>query len=131
MARAASPHPRPPLSPTNQINYLSSVGIPVPDIENMVSISKAILGRTPEELKAVVSWLEGKGLTGAALVDFLEAYPSLLAYSPAANGEYLEKSKARVSLVFGDRGGRRAVGITPWREGTVFGTAPVAPTRPE
>ena len=117
-----------------QINYLTNtVGIPLRGVENMVSISKSILGRDAGELEAVVRWVEGQGLWegqgNRKMIDFLVANPTLLNYTP--NGDVLEKGAARAALTVEERGGRKVAGLVQWREGAVFGTAPVAPQKPQ
>lgn len=112
-----------------QISYLESLGLPSKGIENMASISKPILGRSVDELKAVVDWLHGEGLEGQTLGGFLRAHPQLLSYSPA--GDHLERGNARAAVTFGQRDGRRVAGLVQWREGATFGTAPVSPQPPQ
>lgn len=114
-----------------QINYLTGLGIPNRGVENMASISKQILGRSVDELKAVVDHLQKEGLSGKALADFLLANPTLLNYTPSADGSALEKGPARAAVTFGERDGKKVAGLVQWREGTVFGTAPVSPERPK
>jgi hypothetical protein len=57
----------PPLRPLpcpTQISYLSQLGVPNHNIENMAAISKAFLGRTLEELQGVVAHAESRGIEG-------------------------------------------------------------------
>ena len=60
----------------------------------------------------------------------LESHPALLTYSVSADGKQLEKEQARASVDVQERNGRRAVGVSYWREGAAFATAPVAPYKP-
>ena len=114
-----------------QINYLTGLGIPTRDVENMASISKLFLGRSADDLKQVVEFLQKEGLEGKTLIAFLIANPPLLNYTPAADGSCLEKGSTRASLTFGERDGKKVAGLVLWREGTAFGTAPVAPEKPQ
>lgn len=117
-------------SVSTQVEYLSSLGIPTHRMENMISISKQIFGRTSGELANVVSFLESKGLGGDELVQFLEEHPVVLTYSVSPSNEYLEKGKARISLVKVNRDGAVIPGIVQWREGAVFSSSPVSPYLP-
>ena len=68
---------------------------------------------------------------GAALVAVLEAHPGLLTYTVSRDGKCLEKGRARAAVeVVRGEGGRQAAGVSYWREGAAFETAPVAPLRP-
>ena len=69
---------------------------------------------------------------GAALVSLLEAHPSLLTYSVSSDGKQLEKGPAaRASVDVVDRqGGGKAAGVSYWRVGASFASAPVAPYKP-
>lgn len=95
----------------------------------MASIYKPILGRSVEELTAVVGWLRGQGLDGKPLCDLLLSHPQLLTYAPA--GDHLERGPARAAVTFGERSGRRVAGVVQWREGAAFGTAPLSPQAPQ
>lgn len=113
------------------VTYLMSLGISEHGVENMASLCKPILGRSVDELSAVVAFLQNKGISGKALVSFLIANPTVLTFSPSSTGDYLEKGQTRVSVVFAERGGKQVAGITLYRADCVFGTAPVAPAKPE
>lgn len=67
---------------------------------------------------------------GAALAALLEAEPNVLTYSVSADGKQLEKGRARASVEVVERGGRKEAGVSYWREGAAFQTAPVAPLKP-
>ncbi len=54
----------------------------------------------------------------------------LLTFEVAPGGKQLARGAARAALDFDERGGKRAVGVTLWREGAAFGTAPVSPRAP-
>ena len=54
----------------------------------------------------------------------------MLTYSVSANGKQLEKGRARASVEVVERGGRKEAGVSYWREGAAFQTAPVAPLKP-
>jgi hypothetical protein len=56
----------------------------------------------------------------------LEAYPKLLLYEVAPDGAYLTSGKGRASLDVIDG----KAGVSFWREGAAFQTAPVAPYQP-
>lgn len=60
----------------------------------------------------------------------LEAHPNLLTYSVSASGKQLEKGQARASVDPEERDGQRAAGVSYWREGAAFASAPVAPYKP-
>ena len=61
----------------------------------------------------------------------LEAHPGLLTYTVSRDGKCLEKGRARAAVeVVRGEGGRQAAGVSYWREGAAFETAPVAPLRP-
>lgn len=60
----------------------------------------------------------------------LEAHPNLLTYSVSADGKQLEKGRARASVDVVERGGARVAGVSYWREGATFASAPVAPYKP-
>lgn len=62
----------------------------------------------------------------------LERNPSLLTYQVALDGQCLEKGRARASvdIVTGEDGSRVA-GVSMWRQGAAFESAPVAPLRPQ
>lgn len=111
--------------------YLQGLGIPVHCIENMVSLCKPILACEVDGLKAVVDWLESKGLSGSTLKELLMTYPHILPYSPSEDGSCLERGRSRASLVFGEKSGKRTIGVQYWREGAAFGQSPVAPKSPK
>lgn len=67
---------------------------------------------------------------GAALRSLLEAHPNLLTYAVSANGKQLEKGLARASVDLVDKEGHKVAGVSYWREGAAFATAPVAPLKP-
>ena len=67
---------------------------------------------------------------GAALAVLLEAHPNLLTYTVSANGKQLEKGQARASVDVSERHGAKVAGVSYWREGAAFATAPVAPLKP-
>lgn len=69
-------------------------------------------------------------LAGSALAVLLEAHPNLLTYSVSADGKQLEKELARASVDVVERHGRKVAGVSYWREGASFETAPVSPLRP-
>lgn len=110
------------------VSYLKSLGIPNHNVENMVFLCKDILGRSADEVKAVVEHIEGKGLKGETLINFLTSYPKLLAYTP--NGDNLEKGKTRATVKSESRNGQEYWGVVFWREGAAFNTAPVSPQKP-
>lgn len=112
------------------IRYLTGLGLPTHVIENMVSISKPILGRSVDQLEAVVSWVKRQGLGDAAALELLRAHPMLLTYDPAPDSSYLQKGQARAALNFGKRNGLKVVGVVQWREGAAFKGPPVTPTPP-
>lgn len=112
-----------------QIAYLESTGIPTFGVENMASICKGILGRSAQQVQAVVEWCQEKGVAPAALPALLEAHPQVLTYDVAADGSCLVKGAARASLVFQEAAGKRRVGVTFWRENAAFGTAPITPQK--
>lgn len=60
----------------------------------------------------------------------LEAHPNLLTYRVSGDGKQLEKGQARASVDVEERGGRRVAGVSYWREGASFQSAPVAPYKP-
>lgn len=67
---------------------------------------------------------------GAALRSLLETHPNLLTYAVSANGKQLEKGLARASVDLVEKDGRKVAGVSFWREGAAFATAPVAPLKP-
>ena len=69
-------------------------------------------------------------LAGAALAGLLEAHPNLLTYTVSADGKQLEKGQARASVDVSERHGAKVAGVSYWREGASFQTAPVAPLKP-
>jgi hypothetical protein len=105
----------------------------IPEVENMVSLNKQILGSSVEDLKSVVNYLENDGLGNhqKTLKEFLMANPYLLTYKPSSDGKCLEKGLARASLTFGERNGVKVAGVVQWREGTAFGASPVSPELPK
>jgi hypothetical protein len=113
-----------------QINYLLSLGIPTHRVENMVSICKGILGREVSDLENVLHWVKKQNLSDERAVEFIQANPTILTYSPSPDGSYLMKGKARVSLSFGERNDQKVVGLVQWREGAAFKGPPVAPAPP-
>ena len=106
------------------------LNIPLHRVENLVSLCKGVLARSPEQVRAVGEWLQSKGVAGPNLVALLAKYPIVLKYDVAPDGACLVSGAARASLVFREAGGRRFAGVTLWREGTSFGSAPVAPANP-
>lgn len=79
---------------------------------------------------AVAAHRHPSPLAGAALVRLLEAHPNILTYTVSADGKQLEKGAARASVDVVERGGRRAAGVSYWRDGASFASAPVAPYKP-
>lgn len=71
------------------VEYLKSLGIENHRVENMVSIAKQVLSKTPEELQTVVAWIQSKGISGNELVVFLETNPVVLTYAVSESNEYL------------------------------------------
>lgn len=63
-------------------------------------------------------------------MSLLEAHPGLLTYSVSADGKQLEKGQARASVDVVERDGKKAAGVSYWREGASFARAPVAPYKP-
>ncbi|KAI7845626.1 hypothetical protein COHA_000912 [Chlorella ohadii] len=112
------------------IDFLQGLGIPLKSVENMASINKAILGQPVDALKAVADYAQRQGVTGAALAGLLEAHPNLLTYTVSADGKQLEKGQARASVDVSERHGAKVAGVSYWREGASFQTAPVAPLKP-
>lgn len=63
------------------------------------------------------------------MLRLLEVNPTLLTYAVSADGRVLEKGRTRAAVEV--RGsGERAAGVSFWREGAAFETAPVAPLKP-
>ncbi|KAL4437086.1 hypothetical protein ABPG75_004225 [Micractinium tetrahymenae] len=112
------------------ISYLEGLGIPTKSVENMASINKQILGQPVAALQAVVDYVQRQGVTGAALRSLLEGHPNLLTYTVSADGKQLEKGRARASVDLVDKDGHKVAGVSYWREGAAFETAPVAPHKP-
>lgn len=54
----------------------------------------------------------------------------MLTYAVAGDGKALQKGAARASIDLSERQGRRVAGVSYWREGAAFQTAPVAPLKP-
>ena len=114
------------------IEYLSNtVGIPNHRVENMVAINKQILGLCVEHLQATVEYIQSKGITGDALVTFLETHPVILRYTPESGGSYLvlnrgeaqgvdTKSRARLVLE------GQQPSVVYYRDGAVFGSSPIS-----
>lgn len=69
---------------------------------------------------------QGGEWAGSKLVELLEAYPKLLLYNVAGNGTCLESGKGRASVDVIDG----TAGVSFWREGAAFSTAPLAPYQP-
>jgi hypothetical protein len=69
-------------------------------------------------------------VAGQALVRLLEAHPNLLTYSVSADGKRLEKGQARASIDVVQKDGKPVAGVSYWREGASFQSAPVAPYKP-
>ena len=113
------------------IEYLTNtIGIPNHRVENMVAINKQILGQRVENLRATIEFLQGKGITGDALVSFLETHPVILRYVPEAGQSYLVlnrgetlDTKSRAKLV---REGEAEPSVVYYRDGAVFGTSPIS-----
>ena len=57
-------------------------------------------------------------------------HPQLLTFAVSADGRRLEKGKARASVDVREQHGARVAGVSYWREGAAFQTAPVAPYTP-
>jgi hypothetical protein len=113
------------------LETLAGLGLGCEDVENMAAICKPILARSPEQLRAVADWAVAGGVApGKELAHLLRQHPNLLTFEVAAGGTQLARGAARAALDFGERGGKRAVGVTLWREGAAFGTAPVSPRAP-
>jgi len=114
------------------VEYLTGeLNIPNRRLENMVSICKGILGKTPTELKDTVDFIQSKGIDGDDLLKFLSSNPVVLSYSVSPSKEYLEKGKARMTLVLVQgKEGAQVPSIVQWREGAAFSTAPMSPNLP-
>ncbi len=112
------------------IEYLTNtVGIPNHRVENMVAINKQILGQRVENLQATVEFLQSKGITGDALVVFLETHPVILRYIPESGQSYLVlnrgeavDTKSRAKLVLEGQ----EPSVVYYRDVAIFGTAPIS-----
>lgn len=116
----------------NVIEFLTStIGIPNHRVENMVAINKQILGLSVEDLKATIEFIQSKGISGDALVTFLETHPVILRYIPEPGQSYLvlnrgeargKDTKTRAKLVLEGQ----APSVVYYRDGTVFGASPIS-----
>lgn len=104
--------------------WLSALPSAVPIASNFLP---AVLAHASAELRSRATVALA---AGGALVRLLEENPKLLAFSVSADGKVLEKGKARASVDLAERNGRQVMGVSYWRTGASFESAPVAPYKP-
>jgi len=115
--------------PCKQLDFLESQGIPSEKSEHMSALSWGILGRTPDQMAAVIDYLKGRGIKDVATTLFQN--PKLLEYDVAADGKELVKGAARIQVDVTDaEGGAHNVLVNFYRVGTTFKTAPISPWKP-
>jgi len=102
----------------------------------MAAVAPGIMARTADQAAAVADYCHKAGAeTPGALATLLRDHPKLLEYDVDPAGAFLFKpamsggvggavAKAAVQVI----GGR--LGVSFWRDGAQFGTAPVSPFAP-
>ncbi|KAK9807929.1 hypothetical protein WJX73_003433 [Symbiochloris irregularis] len=87
------------------VTYLTDeIGIPSNNVCNMASRAARILGQDVEQqIKPVVDYINGRGVSGHALGLLLAAHPKLLLCTVASDGAVLHLGNSRAQAIFAVR----------------------------